>query len=193
MARGDRREELLASAEAVIEETGVAGLTIDRVASRAGVAKGTVYLYFDSKEQLFGALKARCLEQMTTMVVDALEDLESGDWWGTADAVIEAVVDFDLSHRAIIAVMATESGDEESKTVYGEATQQMIGLLTAALRQGADEGVFDVADPETTARLLYFALEGTLHHTILYDPEVDRERLVTAARTLIHRALGDAG
>lgn len=192
MARGDRREELLAAAEGVIEDTGVPGLTIDRVAARAGVAKGTVYLYFASKEQLVGALKARCLEQMTGMVVAALADLESGDWWGTADAVVEAVVDFDLSHRWVIAVMATESGDEESKAVYGEATQQMIGLLEAALRQGAAEGVFEVDDPETTARLLYFALEGTLHHTILYEPEVDRERLVTAAQTLIHRALGDA-
>jgi TetR/AcrR family transcriptional repressor of nem operon len=190
MARGDRREELLLAAEQVIEETGVAGLTIDRVAGRAGVAKGTVYLYFDSKEQLVGALKSRCIEQMTAMVVAGLQEVESGDWWGTADAVVEAVVDFDLSHRWVIAIMATETGDAESKEVYREATQQMVDLLTGAVRQGTAEGVFHADDPEMTATLLYFALEGTLHHTILYEPEVDRDRLVAAARTLIHRALG---
>ncbi|MBW3619146.1 MAG: TetR/AcrR family transcriptional regulator [Actinobacteria bacterium] len=191
MARGDRREELLDAAEGVVEDEGVAGLTIDRVAARAGVAKGTVYLYFASKEQLVGALKARCLEEMTAMVVAGLADLESGDWWGTADAVVEAVIDYDLSHRWVIAVMATETGDEESKQVYREATGQMLDLLIAAIRQGAAEGVFEVDDPETTATLLYFALEGTLHHTILYEADVDRDRLVSSARALIHRALGD--
>ena len=175
----------------MIEEAGVAGLTIDRVATLAGVAKGTVYLYFASKEQLLGALKSRCIEQMTAMVVAALADLESGDWWGTADAVVEAVVDFDLEHRWVVAVMATESGDDESKAVYGEATRQMVDLMEAAIRQGVAEGVFDVDDPATTARLLYFALEGALHHMILYEAELDRERVITSAQTLIHRALGD--
>lgn len=190
MVRGDRREDLLAAAEQVIDEAGVAGLTIDRVAARAGVAKGTVYLYFDSKEQLLGALKSRCIEQMSALVIEYLQRVESGDWWGTADAVVEAVVDFDLSHRSIIAVMATESGDDDSREVYQAATQQMLDVMTAAMRQGVAEGAFEVEDPETTALLLHFALEGALHHAILYERDLDRDRFVSAAKTLIHRALG---
>jgi AcrR family transcriptional regulator len=189
MARGDRREELLAAAETVIEDEGVAGLTIDRVAATAGVAKGTVYLYFASKEQLVGALKTRCIEQMSAMVVGGLTDVRSGDWWAVTEAVIASVVDFDLSHRWIVAVMATESGDREAGAVYGEATSSMIELLESAIRQGVEDGAFDVADPATTAALLYFALEGTLHHVLLYEDEVDRDRLIRATTTLVHRAL----
>jgi AcrR family transcriptional regulator len=48
-----RPEEILAAAQVVFGEQGFAGARLDEVARRAGVSKGTLYLYFDSKETLF--------------------------------------------------------------------------------------------------------------------------------------------
>ncbi|MEO8449121.1 MAG: TetR/AcrR family transcriptional regulator [Gemmatimonadota bacterium] len=48
-----RREELIEAAVKVFGEMGFAGTRLEEVAQRAGVSKGTVYLYFDSKESLF--------------------------------------------------------------------------------------------------------------------------------------------
>ena len=48
-----RPDEILDAAFAVFGETGFARAKIDDVARLAGVSKGTVYLYFDSKESLF--------------------------------------------------------------------------------------------------------------------------------------------
>lgn len=48
-----RREELIDAAVEVFGEMGFAGTRLEQVAQRAGVSKGTVYLYFDSKESLF--------------------------------------------------------------------------------------------------------------------------------------------
>jgi AcrR family transcriptional regulator len=48
-----RPEEILAAAQVVFAEQGFAGARLEDVARRAGVSKGTLYLYFDSKETLF--------------------------------------------------------------------------------------------------------------------------------------------
>lgn len=56
-----RPGELLAAALALFVEKGFAATRLDEVAARAGVSKGTLYLYFDSKEALFKAVIAEGL------------------------------------------------------------------------------------------------------------------------------------
>ena len=54
--REERERQILAAALAAFAENGFAATRLDDVARRAGVAKGTIYLYFDSKERLFEAM-----------------------------------------------------------------------------------------------------------------------------------------
>src|SRR5207249_8540657 len=58
----DRRQEILDAAVKVFGEKGVSRATVADIAEAAGVAKGTVYLYFGSKEQLLGALRDRFVD-----------------------------------------------------------------------------------------------------------------------------------
>ena len=58
-----RREQLLDAAATVFLDRGLAEATMADVAEAAGVAKGTVYLYFDSKSALLTALRARYTSQ----------------------------------------------------------------------------------------------------------------------------------
>lgn len=61
-----RPEEILDAALAVFGEQGFAGAKLDDVARRAGVSKGTLYLYFDSKETLFREMvRARIVSAIT--------------------------------------------------------------------------------------------------------------------------------
>ena len=52
-----RRQDLLDAGEKVFLEKGVAGATVEDITSCAGVAKGTFYLYFASKDDLLNALR----------------------------------------------------------------------------------------------------------------------------------------
>jgi AcrR family transcriptional regulator len=51
-----RPSEILAAALQVIAEEGIAGARMDDIAKRAGVTKGTIYLYFENKDVLFKSL-----------------------------------------------------------------------------------------------------------------------------------------
>jgi AcrR family transcriptional regulator len=60
----ERREDLLEAARQVFSTKGLPNATISDVTEAAGVAKGTFYLYFDSKETLLGALKQRFVDDL---------------------------------------------------------------------------------------------------------------------------------
>jgi AcrR family transcriptional regulator len=59
-----RRRDILASAEKLLAESGYAGLTMRAIAVGAGVSSGTVYQYFDGKEDVFVALMSGRLEEV---------------------------------------------------------------------------------------------------------------------------------
>ena len=59
LAKAARREDILAAARRVFAARGFRGTTIADIADDAGIALGTIYLYFPSKEGVFAALNAR--------------------------------------------------------------------------------------------------------------------------------------
>ena len=65
-APDERREDLLVAARTVLAAKGIAVATVSDVTEEAGVAKGTFYLYFDSKEALLGALKERFVDDLVS-------------------------------------------------------------------------------------------------------------------------------
>jgi AcrR family transcriptional regulator len=73
MARDDKRERLLAAAAAVFAERDFHRVQVSDVAERAGVGKGTVYLYFPTKDHLHRAALEASLDGIRTEVQTAVD------------------------------------------------------------------------------------------------------------------------
>ena len=71
--KGARPQELLDAAFAVFVEKGFADARLDDIAAKAGVSKGTVYLYFDSKEAVFKEMIGRVADAKLEMVAHLVE------------------------------------------------------------------------------------------------------------------------
>src|ERR1700712_3913263 len=82
-----RPQELLAAALDLFVERGFAATRLDDVARRAGVSKGTLYLYFDSKEDLF---KAVIREGYVSRITEFAERMK--DFQGTSAELIRELV-----------------------------------------------------------------------------------------------------
>jgi AcrR family transcriptional regulator len=95
LGKAERREAILAAALEEFSASGFAATRLDDVARRAGVAKGTIYLYFRDKESLFQELVRATLSP----VVGALEAARAADL--PARAVAETIAD--LFVREILA------------------------------------------------------------------------------------------
>lgn len=90
--RSERREQILEAAEQVFLERGLGGATMEEVASRAELSKGTLYLYFKSKDELYLATANRQLAEMVGRFEKAL------DAGGTGIQVLERLVKAQLEY-----------------------------------------------------------------------------------------------
>jgi len=72
--RQQRADRILDTARDLLLSWGYRRVTIDELARRAGVGKGTIYLHWRSREEVFGAVSAREAAAMADAIVDAVRD-----------------------------------------------------------------------------------------------------------------------
>ena len=184
-----RRDELLNAAVRVFAEKGIAGATIADVAEAAGVAKGTFYLYFTSKEHLLAALRERFVAEVLAHARSYLDRVGRDDWWELADALIEGWIDFDLEHREVLYVFTREGLTKQTQDIFAECERKLTEMMALGIQAGMESGAFKVSDPVLTASFLHHALEGAVLEAILKGQELDRNRLVAAGKELVRKVL----
>lgn len=97
-AKLSRRTEILDAAVGFLEQADLHQITIARVATQAGIAKGTVYLYFRTKEELFLGALERLLEAWYNELDGALA---GGQGWLSASALAELIT-ASLTRRSLL-------------------------------------------------------------------------------------------
>ncbi|MEV7171051.1 TetR/AcrR family transcriptional regulator [Streptomyces sp. NPDC093224] len=153
-----RRRQILDAVAALLLQDGYEALTISKVAARAGVAKGTVYLYFDSKQELLAALQAEMWGRMLEAPAALLERPELS-WGDRLDGLVAAWVSAEQDHQELYHRLFHELGTAGDEPM-GEARALLVRILT----EGHEAGEFDVSDPELTADFLTHAYAGPCHH-----------------------------
>jgi AcrR family transcriptional regulator len=188
----ERRRDLLDAGLALFTERGIARTTVSEIAQRAGVAQGTFYLHFPSKDALLFALQDRFEERIVQRARAAI-GRAGPDWAARLDACVVAVFDDyerELSqHDVLFAHLPRDASRRESGTHLGRGLTAVIADLIA---EGAQAGAFDVADVDVTALLLFSALHGGFDEFVHVGPEVAKQRLLPPLLTLFRRTVGAA-
>ena len=151
----ERPRQILDAALEVFGERGLAGARLDDIARRAGVSKGTIYLYFPNKEELFR-------EVVRAVVVDRLRQAAANA--GAEDPVDElkrylrAHWDFVRSpeFQTILKLVTGELHNfPDLAEFYGrEVVMPSTELLAGMIRRGIDRGDFRRVDPVLAARFM---------------------------------------
>jgi AcrR family transcriptional regulator len=184
----ERRKDILDAAERVLAMKGIAGTTVEDITAAAGVAKGTFYLYFQSKDQVVAALRDRFVEESLAHANELLSRVGQEDWWALVDTTIAAVIDFHLERQDTVRIFWGQGVTPETQDVLAACEARLVEMFAWGIRAGVDAGTFSTSDPEATARMLFHAIDGLLVHATL-SGQPDRERLVSAATELCRKAL----
>jgi len=188
-----RREDLLNAGLAVFREKGVKAATVEDVTARAGVAKGTFYLYFKTKDDLGAGLRERYALEMLQAAEDMLAGLEADDWEVRAEALMRSVVAFSLERRELAEFVFHGLAPARPEDAVAASERRVLALFTDLVTRGAAAGRFNVRDPEMTAALLFHGLHGVLTDVAHERNGGGAERLVGAAAELLRRGLGASG
>ena len=153
MTKGEKRkQDLLRIAYGLFLTKGFEATSVDEIIEKAGIAKGTYYYYFESKEQM--------LEEVIGMMIAAETE--------NAEKVLAADLPAPMKIAGIIS--ALRPSEEEApidtalerpeniimhKKIRGKLTETIVPLLSKAVEQGISEGIFDCDNiPERVKMLL---------------------------------------
>jgi len=162
---------------------------VDEVVAGAGVAKGTFYLYFPSKEHLLAALRERFLHQLMRRQRSAVDELPQQDWAGRLDAWVSEMVGFYVANAHLHHVLFPGSRLEVRDQSVEAATDQHVAALTALLDEGTRAGRFHLVDPRATAVLLYGAIQGAVDHLLHHDGALPTHLVLAELRRLCRRVV----
>ena len=169
------------AAMAVFSERGFAATRLEDVAARAGIGKGTIYLYFPNKEELFRAV----VRQRLTPNLEAIAAMVAAHIGPTADLLRQiaeralALIETDVI--AIPKLVLAESGNFPAiaRLYAEEVAARGLGLLEGVLARGMERGEFRRLDPHSlvplfTGPIMVMALwKQSLgpHTDIHFDPK----------------------
>src|SRR5579863_1361788 len=91
--KAERPQEIIEAAFAEFSRSGYAAATLDQIAERAGVTKGTIYVYFESKEHLFISM----VREVTKAALDTVHEMLETHQGTTAD-LLRAQFSFIYQH-----------------------------------------------------------------------------------------------
>lgn len=187
-----RPGEILEAAVACFAERGFAATRLDDVAARAGVTKGTLYLYFSGKEELFKAV----VRHWITANIAHAETAVAGATATTPELLTQLVTNWleifaTTPAGALPKLIIAEAGNfpELARFYHDEVVTRGTRLVGGLLRRGIERGEFDAAldlDPVVFCIISPILMNALWRHSLApYAPRViDGERL---ART--HLAL----
>ncbi|HJS46136.1 MAG TPA: TetR/AcrR family transcriptional regulator [Rhizomicrobium sp.] len=151
-----RAPEILEAALTCFARKGFAGTRMDDIAAAAGITKGTIYLYFDSKQSVFKALARASIGEQLGAVRSLVENFQ-GPSAQLLRLVLSTMGSFvRTSDRVILPKMIlAESGNfpELAKFWREEIIEQGIVLLGGIIKRGTARGEFRAIAPEHAARL----------------------------------------
>jgi AcrR family transcriptional regulator len=188
-----RPAEILDAALACFTEHGFAATRLDEVARRAGVTKGTLYLYFDNKEDLFKAVVRRT-------VIPNIEKIEAiiYDTAAPASLLLERLirnwVEIILSPAsAIPKLMVAEAGNfpDLARFYLDEVVHRGMTPVRRVLCAGIERGEFRAVDVESAVVCVLAPLLFTMlwrHSLGRHEPGVPDPAMLCAAH--LHLLLG---
>jgi AcrR family transcriptional regulator len=150
------REELLAAAQAVVERTGLAGLTIRNVLAEAGVAPGTLYAYFDGKDDLLAAMAQEIVGQVLGPV--------GAEGTRPAGEMVWAMLQDGFSQpneaAPLLADLRGRSGGAAHTAIVQRINNQLVSGMRPLFERMHDEGDLGVDDIDALVELIDIVWDG---------------------------------
>ncbi|RKE10142.1 TetR/AcrR family transcriptional regulator [Catellatospora citrea] len=183
--RDATRQKLFEATMALIAEQGFSDTTVDQIAERAGVAKGTVYYNFASKSVLFEEL----LRYGVGLLTDDFKAAVAGrEPTAAVEALVRAELAFIQRYRSFAQLLLSEMWrtHRDWQQTLRLLREEAITVIAATLRAGVDSGDFA---PDLDVRLSASALFGVCLVVALdwlvFTPEQPIEQVEAAVLAIV--------
>lgn len=194
----EKRRQILDGARRIFSTLGFDAASVSDIAREAGVSKGTLYVYFENKEQLFAAIigeeRERYKEELFAALESGPDTAASLRGFGMRLARLLTTARIVRAQRVVISM--AERMPELMKTFYHEGPQATAERLARYLEAQTEGGLLNVADPVLAAYQFIDLSQSMLARVRLFGAttteatEADIARTVDAAVAVFMAAYG---
>ncbi len=174
-----RRAEILAAALKVFARKGFGNSRAEDVAAQAGIAKGTLYLYFASKEAIYEAAMAQAMQRLAALVEERLQSA------GTVQQQVHIYVSARLEfwgregelYRMVLTVGREKKQRRHTAAILQASVDRLVEILSEAIATGAL--------PERPVEPIAWAVMDCIRGTLERKLDGQTQRSVEEDATLI--------
>ncbi len=186
-----RREEIQKAARAVFAEKGFEAATLDEIAERAELAKGTIYIYFENKEALFFSLIEEVMEGQAQILREVHGEEKTAS--EKLAEVIRRYARYLLDRQDLFRILMGQSGGlsgkirDEFRQKYFQTHRQNLAPLVAIVREGIELGELKPFPATAMAYSVVGLIHGAMFPLLVSQEERDEEEIIqTVSEVLLH-------
>ena len=164
----EKRVKILDAAAKVFAREGFYNAKIGDVANEAGVAHGTVYLYFESKDDLLISLFKENLSEVVQYIESEIQKEKNAE--DKLRRMISLQLELIETHPNLTALILVEF-PQTGKFLSSDSVDELaayIDMIADVLKEGAAENIFDASmDADVVATVIYSGIQGIATRWIL--------------------------
>ena len=181
-AKQERRRQIMNAAKHVFAEAGYHGASINSIIEKAQIARGTFYLYFESKAAVFDSI----LDQAMADLRGRIHRIEVDDKSAPAPQIqlreqVMAILDYIVRDRplATLLLSAGHTPDAEAAERLDMFYGEVRDLLRRAMESGMEIGLLRKVEPELAAAAMLGMIRGVIEQ-LIRDPSPPAVDVVVA-------------
>ena len=197
-----KQNAIIDAAEKVIFSKGLEAATMDEIAEVAEFSKGTIYIYFKNKEDLYFAIHSRGIQLLLQMFEKAIKNIEKGI--DQVFAIGKAYYEFSKRHSDYYKAMVyydCHPGKADSDSPFAEQCnmegEKVLKFLAMVIQKGIeDKTIRPDLDPLKTGIMLWGQSMGMIqlqamgdHHDFSEHLNIDFEELIQNSFELMVQAI----
>ena len=184
-----KREEILEEATRLFAAEGYARAKVDDVAAGLGIAKGTVYRYFSTKEQLFLAAADKAMEGLQSAILSVTDPID--DPFEKIKAAVKAYLSFFDANLHLIEIFVHERAEfrDRKKPTFLTYRDKNISKFETLLAEMKQAGLVRDIDEKSTAATVANMLYGTVHMHFLRGGQERLSRLAPQIIDIIFQGI----
>lgn len=180
-AKAERRRQILAAAKAVFADAGYHGASIHQIIERAQIARGTFYLYFESKAAVFDSILEQALADLRSKIhrID-VETPTAAPPQVQLRAQLVATLEYIVQDRPLATMLlsAGQTPDVEAAERIEQFYAEVRDLLRRALESGVEIGLLRKCHPDLVAAAFLGLFRGVIEHLVHRNSEMTVEAAI---------------
>jgi len=180
-AKQERRRQILAAAKSVFADAGYHGASIHAIIERAQIARGTFYLYFESKAAVFDSILDQALADLRARIhrIEVVDPAAPPVQVQLREQVV-ATLEYIVKDRALATLLlsAGHTPDVEAAERLDQFFAEMRDLLRRALESGMEIGLLRKVHPDLVSAAMLGLIRGVIEHLVRKDGEMTVDDVV---------------